>query len=133
ERSRLAAPVGEVRIGRAAALDPGALHVAPQLDEPIGIAIRERADAHRIDQAEDCGVAADADREREDGDEREARRLAKRTQRIPDVLPHGCLLRVSIVRRLSLFVLEAVALRSGRCRCSFWSLSPFVLETVDDR
>jgi hypothetical protein len=47
------------------------------------------AGANRVDQAEDGGVAADADRQREHGDDGEAGRLAQRPQREPDVLPHA--------------------------------------------
>src|SRR5205814_2619662 len=42
------------------------------LDELLGALHRQRADADGVEQLEDRGVGADAEREREDRDEREA-------------------------------------------------------------
>ncbi len=48
--------------------------------------VRQRAQQHRADNAEDRAVRADAEREREQGDRRERRRAAQSAQRDANVL-----------------------------------------------
>src|SRR5262249_49070896 len=50
----------------------------------LGIAERPQHDA--VDDAEDGGVGADAERERENGEQREAGTLAQPPERVPQVL-----------------------------------------------
>ena len=76
ERLRARAPLEEVqRMHRDGRLRIRRLF--PERDEATGIRIRQRTQQHRVDEAEDRGVRADAEREREHGDRREARALAE--------------------------------------------------------
>ncbi len=43
---------------------------APDVDDPIGVRIRQRPQQHGVDDAEHRGVGADAERQRQDGDHR---------------------------------------------------------------
>ena len=86
EALRARTPVGVVGERGAASLDARALHVAPQLHEARRVRKRQRAGARRVDEAEDRRVRADADREREHGDERKAGRFAERPERVAYVL-----------------------------------------------
>ena len=52
---------------------------------PIRIRHRDRPQGHRVDHAEHRGGGAGAERERDDGDQREGRRVAQAAQRIADV------------------------------------------------
>src|SRR5262245_56643570 len=54
--------------------------------EAIGLGERQRPDEDRVDQREDGGVGADGQRQRDDGREREAGVLAKRTKRKSQVV-----------------------------------------------
>ena len=72
----LRAPIREVGIGRAAALDLGALHGAPQFHQAARLGIRQRAQDHGVDHTENGGVGADAEGQREGGDHRKAGALA---------------------------------------------------------
>ena len=49
-------------------------------DEAIGRGIRQRAQQHGVERAEDRGVGADPEREREDGDGREAGAAAEQAK-----------------------------------------------------
>ena len=51
-----------------------------------GLRIRQRLQQQRVDDAEDRGVGADADRERRDDDERQARAAAQRADGVAEVL-----------------------------------------------
>ena len=68
---------------------PG-LQVAHELDEPIGLGIRERAQQHAAGDREHGGVGADADRQHEDGRDRKRRTAPERARRVSDVMddPH---------------------------------------------
>ena len=61
---------------------------APQRDgdQPIGFAERQRAQEHRVDDAEDRGDGAGAERQGEDGDGREAALRSQQPQAIRQVL-----------------------------------------------
>ena len=72
--------------GVATALDGGALHVADQHDEPIRVRVRQSAQQHRIDEAEHRRVGADADREHQNRDDAEGRRLDQTADGISHVL-----------------------------------------------
>ena len=56
------------------------------VDQPIFVAIDERPQQHAADDAEDGGVGADAERERDDDGEREALGAQQRAQRDAHVL-----------------------------------------------
>jgi hypothetical protein len=58
-------------------------------DERVGILDGQGLQDRRIDEAEDGGVRAEADRERENDGRRERRRLAKLPQPIASVLQDG--------------------------------------------
>ena len=64
------------------------LVAVPDEDQPVGVRIRQRPEQRLVEQAEDRGVGADAQRERQDGDEREDRLLAERPEGEAEVL-HG--------------------------------------------
>ena len=51
-------------------------------DQSVGFGIRQRLQQHAVDDAEDGAVGADAERQREHGDEREARRLDEAADRV---------------------------------------------------
>jgi hypothetical protein len=53
------------------ALPALAVQVVPDHDEPVGIGVRQRADQHRVEGAEDRRHSADAECQRGDGDQRE--------------------------------------------------------------
>ena len=77
---------GEVaRIGEADARQVLRLVRRAQSDEPVRFAIRQRTQKDRVDDAEERDVRADAEREAEDGDQREAGRLEQLTDRVTDL------------------------------------------------
>jgi hypothetical protein len=62
----------------------------PDEHEPFGLGIRQRLEQQLVEEAENGGVRADAERERQHRDEREDRVLAEAPERVTDVL-HECL------------------------------------------
>ncbi len=60
--------------------------LAPGEDDALGVRIRERLEEHSVDDAEDGGAGADAEREGEYGDDGEARRFREHSQAILQVL-----------------------------------------------
>jgi hypothetical protein len=71
--------VGEVGLLDAIAIEDGDQRVDASLAGPQD---------QRVDQREDGGVGADAQREHEHGDGRECRLLSKQTEAVPEVLEH---------------------------------------------
>jgi hypothetical protein len=61
--------------------------IVPDDGEPVGIAVGHGAKQDAVDDAEDSGVRADAKRERQDGDEREAGALLEDANGKSEVLP----------------------------------------------
>ena len=57
--------------------------------QPSGLGKRQRLEQQRVDDGEDRGVDADADGQRDEGDEREARRLAQHAERVAQVADEG--------------------------------------------
>jgi hypothetical protein len=55
--------------------------------QPLGILIRQRAQQDGVDDAENGCIDADAQAERENDDQREARLFQQTSRRIADVLP----------------------------------------------
>ena len=79
-------PRVEVLEGREDLGETGVLDVAvPHGDEPIDVAIRQRLDHYRRDDAEDRGGRADAERERGHGDRGDARRAPPAAEREAEV------------------------------------------------
>ena len=64
-----------------------------QSDQPVRLAIRQRTQKDRVDDAEERDVRADSEREAEDGDQREAGRL----EQLTDGVTHS---RTSVQERL---------------------------------
>ena len=75
--------------------DADARRRVPHADEPVGIVERQRLEEHAADDAEDGGVGADAERQGEDGDQREHRRAKQAADNAP-----GCGSHVVLRRRL---------------------------------
>ncbi len=64
----------------------GGAAVMQQSDQAVGVAIVERVEEDGIHHAEDRGIGADAEREREDGEESEARRPQQGARTIAKIL-----------------------------------------------
>ena len=60
-----------------------------QLDQPAGLAKRQRPQQHAIDDGKNGGVGADAERERQDGDEGKPGLAPQHTAGVADVLKQG--------------------------------------------
>ena len=58
-------------------------------NQAIGMVERQRPQHHRVDDAEDGGVGADAERDGEHDGEREQRRLAQHSNRVAKIVQHG--------------------------------------------
>ena len=82
-------PVGDGPIRARLAMQSAARVVGPDERESARIAIRKRPKHHGVDDAEHRGVGADAERQRDDRDGREARRSAQATRGIAHILPDG--------------------------------------------
>jgi hypothetical protein len=87
DRARLVAQVVELQDGNAVAVAGGIGR--EDVDQSFGIMIRQRAQQDGIDDAEDRGVRANAERESENGDDREGRRFQKLTKRIAKIGNHN--------------------------------------------
>ena len=57
--------------------------------QPVRCPVRQRAQQHGVDDAEDCGVRADTERKRHECHHGEAGPLHERSERESKVLPHG--------------------------------------------
>ncbi len=79
-------PVGHV--DRRHAVARRAIRALPDHDQAIGIGEWQRTKQRRIDQREDGAVGANAERQRQDGHEREARRSPELPQGKLQVVPH---------------------------------------------
>jgi len=58
----------------------------PDPDQAFGLGIRQRSEKDGVDDAENRGVGADADSERDDGDGGEAEVRAQGAEGVPEVL-----------------------------------------------
>ena len=80
--------IGHHRKPPAESARPSAVVLAdPDVDKPCGIFDRKHAHPHRIEQLEDRGVRADAERQRQDGDDGEGRVEAKQSRAVPEIAP----------------------------------------------
>ena len=88
------ADVDEARIGERAIAAFGRAVLAVEADHLTRrVGAGERPDHQAVDDAEDAGVDADAERQHADGGEREARMLREKAQTVAKVLPecpHHC-------------------------------------------
>ncbi len=77
EEARVALPVVEIRGGHREARHPGKRRLRRHVKDahqPIRLVERQRSQQHRVDDAEDGGVGADAERQDRDDGDRERRR-----------------------------------------------------------
>ena len=89
ERLALRLPIEVVGNRGAAPLDGLPFDVAPQLDEAIGLGIRQRPQRHRIQQPEHRRRRANAEGQREHGAERRGRRLPQRAPGKSQIADHA--------------------------------------------
>src|SRR6185436_1864461 len=80
------APSEELRWSEDVAAAGAMRALFPQHDDAAWIAKRQPLQQHRVDDREDGRVRADAERKRQHGDEREARRTKAETDGVTDVL-----------------------------------------------
>ena len=85
KRARTRAPIEEVGIGDVQ-LESGTALVQPR--DPAGLAIWKRLQQDRIDHAEDRGVGADPERQRQCRDQREPRRARDHPEGVSEVVEH---------------------------------------------
>ena len=87
ELGRLGLPVQEdAAVGDGKSAGVGNLG---NLDEAVGVGVRQRLQQQGVDDAEDRGVRADAEREREHGHQDEAGRFGKLADREAEIGEHG--------------------------------------------
>ena len=79
-------PVVEIGRRDGAAAGAGVPPMVGDRDDTLGIRIGERAQEHGVDDGEDGGIGADAERERRDRQQRERRLAAKGTPGVAEVL-----------------------------------------------
>ena len=77
-------PVEEIQRGDAVAVAAGRL--LEDTDDPIGIRVRQRLEQDAVNEAEDRGVGADAERQREDRDRCKSRTLRQGSPAVTQVL-----------------------------------------------
>ena len=87
ERAAALLPVEKIRAGhrRVAELR----HARVELHEPVGLRVRQRPQQHRVDDAEHRGIGADAERQRDDRDGGESRRLPEVPRTEGQILKQG--------------------------------------------
>src|SRR5204862_5551365 len=66
--------------------DAGAAIAMLELDEPVRLRIGQRPQQRRVDHREDRDVGADAERQREDRGEREARLANQEAERVAEIV-----------------------------------------------
>ena len=69
--------------------DARAIVAMTEDDEIVGVRIRQRPQQHGLDDGEHRGVGADAERQRQDGGDREQRLPAEQTNTVPQVVEHA--------------------------------------------
>jgi hypothetical protein len=87
ETAVLGPPIQEVWMGRRERRPTLRRIALPDTDEMLGILVRQRPQHHGVHNREECGVGADAQRKRHQGDGREAGAPHERTSAVSDVLP----------------------------------------------
>jgi hypothetical protein len=73
-----------------------------QHHDPVGVPVRQRAQQNRINDAENRGVRANAERQRQDRDRAETRLLPQHAESISNILFH--IARVVCRRKAKIFV-----------------------------
>ena len=105
-------PVEEVQRRDAVAL--ASRRLLHDADDAIGVRVGERLEQHRIHEAEDRRIGADADGQRQDGDGREPRALTECAHRVTDIPEQG--------RHETHLQRDAMAMALGRaCERVGWS------------
>ncbi len=87
EAFRLLPVVGDVGGGHGSLRVARGLHAVPDQHQPLGLVVGERSNEDRVDRAEDGGVGADPQRQREDRYEGEARAVRELAPAVPQVCP----------------------------------------------
>ena len=80
------AQIDEVSHGDEVLGDPGPPIAVLEQDQPLRVGIRQRPQQHGVDHGEDRDVGADAERQREDGGEGEARLPDEEPQRVAEIM-----------------------------------------------
>src|SRR5215510_15299880 len=89
KRLALRPPIGEVWIRNIYIVAPLLRIGFVKDDQPLRLFIRQRAQQRGVDDAEDCRVRADAERESDDRNPREAGFLQQQSRAIAQVLQQG--------------------------------------------
>src|SRR5687768_14437571 len=89
ETSAACLPVKIIRPGGAPPLDHSALDVTKQPDDALTVFERKRTEKSRVYEAKDRGVAADGERERQNGCDGETRGLPEEAERVAEISDHG--------------------------------------------
>jgi hypothetical protein len=87
ERRRLLPVIGNLLRGQPHFVVAGQRLPLTHVDQPIAARVRQRAKQHGVDDAEDGGVRADAERQRQQDQDRVGRVLAETARRVAQVLP----------------------------------------------
>ena len=90
DRGGLRAAIDVVGNRHAGLREPHQRIRVPDEHQPIGVGVRQRLEQGLVNEAEDGGVRANPERQRQDGDDGEDGLLPERPKRVADVL-HGCL------------------------------------------
>jgi len=86
EDARSIAEIIHLRDRHANVFRPGAAQIVEHAHKAIGIMEGKRLQQHRVDDREDREIGADAERERQHGDDHEQRRSRQRPHGVADVL-----------------------------------------------
>ena len=89
ERRRLCPVVGDFHEREAGVLDPRRDLRLAQVHDAVGFGVGKRPQQDAVDDAEDRGIGADAEAERQDERERESRHAGQGAQREANIADHG--------------------------------------------
>jgi len=89
EAAALSAPVGERQIRRDVLVESLPRVVNPDHHQPLGVWVRKRPEQHAIDDAEDCRICADTQRQGQDRQGSKERLFQKTTYCVTKVMNHG--------------------------------------------
>ena len=82
-------PIGVVSGGGCVAREAHLAVIFKTRDQPLRVAVRQRPQQHGVNHAEDRRRGADAQRERQQGDGREAGTACQKPQAVPEILSKG--------------------------------------------
>ena len=89
ELAAAAADLQDLVAGRGHARLPRLAVARPEHDEPRRLGVRKGRDERGVEDREDRGVRADAERERRDRDDREPRAAPEHAEGVAEILPEG--------------------------------------------